>query len=235
MSRRDFVRASYTGSGTKGQSAARLARYIEYRQRDAEREQDREPEREQEREPEQEPEQEQSHDYERVQTYGDRNEFVEAAKERADAGRRSSYVHVVVSPERGQEYDNRDFERLVENWTKDRNGNELAHYAAVHRDTDHPHVHIAVARDKFQKAEYAGLKEQSRDCMEERERMMVPEREPEMERLLERERELEQSREQEREQEHERQPEPEREEPGRERQRERDLGRDHDEGREMER
>lgn len=213
MSRRDFVRASYTGSGTKGQSAARLARYIEYRQRDAERE----PEREQERE--------QSYDYERAQTYGDREEFVEAARERAEAGRRSSYVHVVVSPERGQEYEDRDFERLVDTWTRDRNGNELSHYAAVHRDTDHPHVHIAVARDKFQKAEYADLKEQSRDRMGERERMMVPEREPEMERLLERE--------QERVREQERQPE--RKEPERERQRERDFGRDRDEGREMER
>lgn len=225
MSRRDFVRASYTGSGTKGQSAARLARYIEYRQQ--ERDSEREPEREQERE--------QSRDYERAQTYGDRDEFVEAARERAEAGRRSSYVHVVVSPERGQEYEDRDFERLVDTWTCDRNGNELAHYAAVHRDTDHPHVHIAVARDKFQKAEYAGLKEQSRERMGERERMMVPEREPEMERLLEQEREREQSREQERHHEQERRQASEREEPRQERQRERGFGRDRDEGREMER
>lgn len=229
MSRRDFVRASYTGSGTKGQSAARLARYIEYRQRDAERH----PEREQEREPDR--EKEQSHDYERVQTYGDRDEFVEASRERAKAGRRSSYVHVVVSPERGQEYEDRDFERLVDTWTKDRNGNELAYYAAVHRDTDHPHVHIAVARDKFQKAEYANLKEQSRDRMGERERMMVSEREPEMERLLEREREREQERSQEREPQRERQPEWEESDRDRGRQRERDFGRDRDEGREMER
>ena len=71
MSRRDFVKASYTGSGTKGQSAARLARYIEYRQQ--ERDSEREPEREQERE--------QIRDYERAQTYGDRDEFVEAARE----------------------------------------------------------------------------------------------------------------------------------------------------------
>lgn len=223
MSRRDFVRASYTGSGTKGQSAARLARYIEHRQRDTEREQDREPEQERDQE----------QHYERAQTYGDRDEFVEAAKERADAGRRSSYVHVVVSPERGGEYDDRDFERLVETWTKDRNGNELAHYAAVHRDTDHPHVHIAVARDKFQKAEYAGLKEQSREKMGERERMMVPEREPEMERLLEREREQDRERARKaREREQERALEQQRE-PQRERQW--DYGRDRGEGREMER
>lgn len=250
MSRRDFVRASYTGSGTKGQSAARLARYIEYRQRDTERDREQEPAREQERDPERESQQEQSREqsYERAQTYGDREEFLEAAKERAEAGRRSSYVHVVVSPERGQEYEDRDFERLVESWTKDRNGNELAHYAAVHRDTEHPHVHIVVARDKFQKAEYANLKEQSRDRMGERERMMAPEREPEMERILQmeqsrdrmREREQERYRDQERppqERAPEREQQPEREEPGRgrERQRERDLGRDRDDGREMER
>jgi hypothetical protein len=211
MARRDFVRANYTGSGTKGKSAARLARYIEFREQGQEREfsgEDRELERE-------EPERTR---YERVQTFGDRDTFVEAAKERAEAGKRSSYVHVVISPERGGEYTDRDLERLVEPWTRDRNGNELSYFGAIHRDTEHPHVHVAVARDKFQKAEYARLKEESRGIMGERERMLVPEREPELERILERESELERERERSRELERER------EEPEREREATRDRG-----------
>jgi hypothetical protein len=195
--RRDFVRANYTGSGTKGKSAARLARYIEYRQQTQERELSTE-DRELEMEPE-------GRSYERVQTFGERDAFVEAARERAEGGRRSSYVHVVISPERGREYTDRDLERLIEPWTRDRNGNELSWFAAIHRDTEHPHVHVAVARDKFQKAEYAKLKEESRERMAERERMLVPEREPELERILERERQLEQQRSQQ--MERERQPE----------------------------
>jgi hypothetical protein len=161
--RRDFVRASYTGPGTEGQSAARLARYIEDRRQEREHQNELEGERQDGREPD-------GERYEKAPTFGDRGEFVRAARERAEEGRRSSYVHVVVSPERGNEFSDKDFERLIEPWKHDRQGRECPYFAAVHRDTEHTHLHVAVARDKFQKAEYADLKEQTRERIEGRER-----------------------------------------------------------------
>lgn len=229
MSRRDFVRASYTGPSTRGQSAARLVRYVEQRKQEREPEKaledgrEREPGREQYENEQQEPER-----YEKATTFGDRDGFKEAATERAEAGRRSSYVHVVVSPERGNEMTDRDFERLVEPWTKDRQGRDCEHFAAVHRDTEHAHLHVAVARDKFQKAEYQALKDQTREKIEVRERFHgEPEKElahREEERALQLERSWERG--QERGQEATRE---------QVQQRERDPVRDREQGQEMER
>lgn len=169
--RRDFVRASYTGPGTRGQSAARLARYMEDRRQEREHQREYEGERRDGREQE-------GERYEKAPTFGDRGQFVRAAKERAEEGRRSSYVHVVISPERGNEFSDKDFERLVEPWKHDRQGRECPYFAAVHRDTEHTHLHVAVARDKFQKAEYAERKEETRQRIEGRERFHgEPERE----------------------------------------------------------
>lgn len=182
-----IVKASYTGARSKGQSAARLARYIEDRrtrsegrgesngdgqQQNQERVQDRNGDR-----------------YEKAATFGDREEFVSAAKERAGEGRRSSYVHVILSPQEGREFTDRDFEKLLKPWTQDRHGNEKEYFAAVHRDSEHPHLHVAVARDKFQKEELADLKRQTHERIQGRERFHEGERgdSPENERTQERE------------------------------------------------
>ena len=176
----NIVKASYTGAKSKGRSAARLARYMEERRKT---------------EPELELEKEQTHEthngqertrsgnsddlYEKATTFGNREEFVSAAKERSAEGRRSAYIHVIVSPERGQGFTDEDFEKLIKPWTTDRHGNEKEYFAAVHRDSDHPHVHIAVAKDKFQKEELADLKRQTHERIRGRERFHEGERQSE--------------------------------------------------------
>jgi len=113
-------------------------------------------------------------DREGTKTFGDRQAFLEAAKERAREGSRASYVHVVVSPEKGEGLKDRDFERLVRPFTRDRDGDGCAYYGAVHRDTDRPHVHVAVARDRFEKRELERLKKEARDLISSRERVREP-------------------------------------------------------------
>lgn len=162
---------SYTGPRSGGQSADSLSRYLELREReDGERE--------------------------RVEIYGDREAFREAAKERAEEGCRSSYVHAVISPERGQEYEDRDLEQLMDEWTRDRAGEQQPFVAAIHRDTDHPHVHVGCARDKFDPDELAEKKEITQEIAHDRERVMdlrkerdtESEREPEHQRWDDRDR-----------------------------------------------
>lgn len=156
----NILKARYTGPKSRGESAARLARYIEDRKVP---EQDREHGREQAREPdgpEQDEERNEERDrYEKATTFGDRGAFVEAARERAEEGRRSSYVHLVVSPDRGEDFEDRDFEKLLPDLVRDRQGNDCEYFAAVHRDSDHPHMHVGVVRDKYQKQELENLKE----------------------------------------------------------------------------
>lgn len=102
----NILKARYTGPTSRGESAARLARYIEDRKVP---EQERDPGREPERDSDG-PERDEERDrYEKATTFGDRGAFVEAAKERGEEGRRSSYVHLVVSPDRGQDFEDRDF------------------------------------------------------------------------------------------------------------------------------
>lgn len=110
-------------------------------------------------------------DREGARTFGNRQAFLEAAKDRTREGRRASYVHVVVSPESGKGLKDRDFERLAVPFLKDRNGNGCAFYAAIHRDTDYAHVHLAVARDRFEKGELERLKANTRVLIRSRERL----------------------------------------------------------------
>lgn len=198
-----ITKVKYTGSGARGQSAARLSKYLEYREREDEEGNQR---------------------YERLEeTFGNSQEFKEAAKERAEEGRRASYLHIVVSPEEGEKLDTADFERIKEQWVYNHRGEELPHFAAVHRDeSEHDHLHIAVARDKYVKADLEDRKEASSEIIQERERQ--PEREEEFEIRMERELDKELQR-----QEPEREPERQRQ------QQEQDPGGDRDEGREMER
>lgn len=155
-----YVGASYTGPRSRGQSAVRLARYIEERER------------------------EEDGDRERATTFGDRETFLEEAKERAEEGKRASYVHLVVSPERGESLTDEDFRRIAEEVARGRDGEEAPYYAAVHRDTDNPHLHVAVARDKYVGSELEDLKEDAREVMASRERLRE---EPWRERVEERE------------------------------------------------
>lgn len=143
---RDYVGARYTGPRSRGQSAVRLARYMEEREKEDGGE-------------------------ERATTFGDREAFIEEAKERAEEGKRASYVHLVVSPERGEELTDEDFGRVAEEVARDRDGEEAPYYAAVHRDTENPHVHVAVARDKYVGSELEELKEDAREVIEARERL----------------------------------------------------------------
>ena len=113
-------------------------------------------------------------DREGARTFGDRQAFLGAAKERAREGRRASYAHVVVSPERGEAFTDRDLERLIQPFTRDRNGDGCAYYGAVHRDTGRPHVHVAVARDRFEKRELERLKKEARALISSRERVRAP-------------------------------------------------------------
>ncbi len=113
-------------------------------------------------------------DREGAKTFGDRGAFLEASKERARAGNRASYVHVVVSPEKGEGLKDRDFERLVRPFTRDRDGEVCAYYGAVHHDTERPHVHVAVARDRFEKRELERLKNEARALISSRERLREP-------------------------------------------------------------
>lgn len=157
----NIANASYTGPRSRGQSARSLASYLErHGEKDREIEYGQEPQH-------------------RVQIYGDREEFVGEATRRAEDERRSSYTHVVVSPERGEEFSDRDFEKLVETWTRDRDGQQCSHFAAIHRDTDHPHVHIAAARDKFTGKELEDLKRETEERIAERERFCDLRREAE--------------------------------------------------------
>jgi hypothetical protein len=110
-------------------------------------------------------------DREGAKTFGDREAFLEEARARALENRRASYAHIIVAPERGEHFNDRDLKRLTEPFIKDRDGNECPCYGAIHRDTDNAHVHIAVARDKFEKRELTKLKEEVRDLVSSRERL----------------------------------------------------------------
>lgn len=150
MSPRQIVKARYTGPRSSGQAAARLARYME--ERKAERYG--------------------QEVYEKATTFGDRGEFVEAANERAKQGRRSHYTHLIISPERGDEFTDKDFQGLLLDTIMDRQGRLAPHFAAVHRDGNRSHMHVAVARDKYGKEELERLKGHVRERVRERERVL---------------------------------------------------------------
>ena len=106
-----------------------------------------------------------------AKTFGDRDLFLEEARKRALENCRASYVHAIISPERGASLEDQDLERLTEPFIKDRDGNECPCYGAIHRDTDNVHLHIAVARDKFEKGELEKLKDEVRGLISSRERL----------------------------------------------------------------
>lgn len=153
-----ICKASYTRPNNAAQSAARLHKYLEYRQ-------DRDHPDRYERLPEE-------------SLFGDAERFKLEARERAAEGRRSAYVHVTISPERGDELTNDDYRELLKDWITDRNGEELTYFAAIHRDTDHHHMHVAVVRDKFQKRDLETRKEHTRELVRQQEqvRELEPER-----------------------------------------------------------
>lgn len=150
VTRSNIVKARFTGPGSRGQGAAKLARYMEERrvERDGQEL------------------------YEKATTFGDRGDFVRAANDRAGQGRRSHYTHLVVSPERGHEFTDADFEKLLPSATMNRQGGSGSYFAAVHRDGNRPHMHVAVARDKYGKEELARLKEDINERVRERERVL---------------------------------------------------------------
>lgn len=172
---------------------------------------------------------------EAVKVYGDPEAFREATKARVkemDAGKRpgekGAFVSLVLSPERGADFKDGDFEKLLPAWTQDAEGREYDYFAAVHRDTGsrgngegHDHMHLLVARDAYDKRELGGLKRQSREVIRGREKL-IKQRER-------RAREYEQAREREPEQEPERKIERESDEPQLERQPEREPEREPEE------
>lgn len=108
---------------------------------------------------------------------GDASEFIQAANVRTrglreDARTRvkdlaknkapwaCSFVHLVLSPSNRRELSDSELKRLAGPWIWDGEGRVLPHIGAVHREGG-GHLHLAVVRDKFAKAELAGLKERS--------------------------------------------------------------------------
>ena len=126
MKRNNIVKVRFTGPRSRGQAAARLARYME--ERKAERDG--------------------QEIYEKATTFGDRGDFVRAANDRAEQGRRSHYTHLIVSPERGHEFTDDDFGKLLSCATANRQGGLGSYFAADHREGNRPNMHVAVARDK---------------------------------------------------------------------------------------
>lgn len=130
-------------------------------------------------------------------TIGSDRELEEGLQWREKKGREVSYMSVVISPERGDlELRDEDWRRISQVWTHNRNGKEERHVGYVHRDTEHPHMHLAVARSYYSKAEYEKNKEQTRQIVREIEREREQERM--IDRIFNQEREREREREQER-------------------------------------
>ncbi len=95
----------------------------------------------------------------------------------------TSYVHVVLSPDSRNDLTTEQIASLVEPWITDGRGEILPHVGAVHTDGRRgQHVHIAIARDKFDRGELEGLKQSTRGMTREleRERQIVLEMRQEM-------------------------------------------------------
>ena len=178
------VKANFVKPGQKGKSAKAMADYMG---RDRKRERDQEPdrvpdrrdEREPAKEPKREPERKKEREYEPEQlplfsaaVFGDRVDFVRAAENRGQ--NRTAYVHVVISPEHGDVYQDRDFEALVEPWIRDRGDDKpCPYYAVIHRNTEHHHMHLAAVRDLFLSRELERLKAETRQTMKQIERLRM--------------------------------------------------------------
>ena len=138
-------------------------------------------------------------------TTGSDRELEEGLQWREKKGREVSYMSVVISPERGDlELRDEDWRRISQVWTQNRNGKEERHVGYVHRDTEHPHMHLAVARSYYSKAEYEKNKEQTRQMVREIERQREQERM--IDRIFDQERQREREQSRERDQEPDRKP-----------------------------
>lgn len=144
------------------------------------------------------------------QTIGDEEAFKAESKRRRDEKRESAaergkdlsrdkspaasqYVHLTISPD--HEMSDEELKDVAREWTHDREGNEMEHFGAIHRDTDHHHLHLLIARDKIGGKELEGRKEASDERIQELERERELEREIEHpERALEAERDMEEER-----------------------------------------
>lgn len=141
-------------------------------------------------------------------TFGDAEAFKAAANARTkeireDAQRRGkdlsknkarwcvSYLHVVLSPANRAELSDEDFGELLRPWVSDGGGGEVPYFAAIHREEPgREHLHVALARGKFEADELRSLKDRT-DALAmsfEREIEQTPERDNEqsMERTMER-------------------------------------------------
>lgn len=178
----NVYRASYTRPDARGQSAARLVRYLTRRPHDKEH-----PGRESEWEsvPEE-------------HTFGN----AEAFKKEANRRRREklhhherngsnieqdhsqqnvSYLHVVISPRSREEFRSEDFEALMQPWIRDRKGRRCEHFAVIHYDDpEGPKMHLAIARDRIHKTkELPHITELTNELVEEREMLLERSRYPE--------------------------------------------------------
>jgi hypothetical protein len=183
---------SYTHAAGNSGSAARGARYITRRPdlSRKEREQGVEPTRESE--------------WREIEHMGDRERFIEEANRRRDDRRENAkeegkdlskdrspgaaqYVHVVISPENAERMRDEDFHRIAREWTHDDSGREYPHVGAIHRDSDHHHMHLLIARDKFSRDELGERKERSEELVRDIERFRGLERDTERDTGRERE------------------------------------------------
>jgi Relaxase/Mobilisation nuclease domain len=172
---------SYTHAAGSNGSASRGARYITRRPQLSreEREQGVEPTRESE--------------WREIEHTGDKERFIEEANRRRDERREraeeegkdlskdrspgaAQYTHVVISPENGERMRDEDFHQVAREWTHDDSGREYPHVGAIHRDCDHHHMHLLIARDKFSKDELQERKERSEELVRDIERFRGLER-----------------------------------------------------------
>lgn len=101
----------------------------------------------------------------------------------------ASYVHIVISPANRADLESEQIAALSEPWITDTDGRTLPHVGAVHTDGRRGmHLHIAVARDKFGRAELADLQNATRGMSRQMAREMERERTQEITRGMEHER-----------------------------------------------
>jgi len=179
------VSYTHAAGGTLG--TARGARYIT--RRPEEREEGKEPTRESE--------------WREIEHVGNKEQFIEEANRRRDDKREraeesgkdltkdkspgsSQYLHVVISPDNAERMTDEDFKEVANEWTRDEAGREQPYVGAIHRDSDHDHMHLMIARDKFSKEELGERKEASEEVVRDIERYRGLDREPQHERESER-------------------------------------------------
>lgn len=134
-----------------------------------------------------------------IESIGNKEQFIEEANQRRDDKREraeesgkdltkdkspgsAQYLHVVLSPENSERMTDEDFKEIAKEWTRDEAGREHPHVGAIHRDSDHDHMHLMIARDKFSREELGERKEASEELVRNIERYRGLDRVPERER-----------------------------------------------------